>query len=88
MTFEACDIVQLIDVACREYVAKHKTPVINVSYDGDHKSCEVIIDVELPAKHTHGVARTSFVISSGQVREIPYEVCGQDTEATRAHTDT
>jgi len=73
MRIEATKIVQLVDLALKEYAKKHKTPIVTVSYDGDHKSCEVIIDVEEPGRHNKSVARQSFVISSTYVKEIPYE---------------
>lgn len=85
MKLETLDIVQLVDLAIREYIKQHTTPIVAVSYDGDHKSCEVIIDVEVPACQTHltkspsscrhnkSVARQSFVISSATIKEVPYE---------------
>lgn len=81
MKLEALDIVQLVDLAVKEYARQHKTPIIAVSYDGDHKSCEVIIDVEAPGRHSKSVARQSFVISSAAVKEIPYEPDDDRAEA-------
>jgi hypothetical protein len=82
MKIESTDIVQLVDLAIREYADKHNTPVIAVSYDGDNKSCEVIIDVEAPSSHSKSVARQSFIISSETVKEIPYEPGDDQTEAS------
>lgn len=73
MKLESIDIVQLVDLALKEYARQHKTPIFAVSYDGDHKSCEVIIDVEAPGSHSKSVVRQSFVFSSHDVKEIPYE---------------
>lgn len=73
MAFDTADIVRLVDLAVKRFAREEKTPIINVSYDGDHKSCEVIVDVENFSKHTKEVCRQSFVISSEQVKEIPYE---------------
>ena len=70
MALASLDIVQLVDLALKEYVANFKSPIINVSYDGDHKSCEVIIDVEESNRHNKSVAHRSFVISSEDVREV------------------
>lgn len=80
MRIQAHEIVKLVDLALEEYAKKYKTPIVNISYDGDHKSCEVIIDVEEPGRDTKSVARQSFVISSSLVVEIPYK----DSDTTEA----
>lgn len=82
MALESIDIVQLVHNALMEYVERYKTPIVNVSYDGDHKSCEVIIDVEEHRRHNKSEARQSFVISSTSVEEIPYESDSNRTEAS------
>lgn len=73
MKLESMDILQTIDLAVKEYAGRHKTPIIAITYDGDHKSCELVIDVEAPGRHNKSVARQSFIISSESVKEVPYE---------------
>ena len=62
--------VALIDIIYRALQEKEDPYIKKISYDGDHKSCELIITMHV------GYTQSSFVLSSKSLKEFESTVVG------------